>query len=116
MANDVDDVAGTLYTDAYEASYGGKDRGRFIVTREDLKKLLGVSRLHPTKIQELTDACLTLGLVLIDMDHVFAFAELQFIDKWRKLPSRLVSEYADELSIDEIEEDDSTESNEEPDE
>lgn len=113
--NDVDDVAGTLYTDAYEASYGGKDRGRFLVSRDDLKKLLGVSRLHPGKIQELADACLALGLVLIDMDHVFAFAELQFIDKWRKLPSRLVSEYADDLSIDEIEED-STESNEETDE
>jgi hypothetical protein len=112
----VTDVASVLYADAYEASYGGKERGRFLVSRDDLKKLLGVTRLHHLKIQELTDACLALGLVVIDMDDVFAFAELQFVNKWRKLPSRLVSEYADELTIDGIEDDDSSDSNEENDE
>lgn len=95
--NRVEQVAQLLYNQAYEASFGGKSRGRFQVSRDDIKRLLGVSRLHPSKIQQLSDACLATNLVFIDMDGTYAFAETKFVDKWRKLPSRLVLEYASEL-------------------
>jgi hypothetical protein len=116
MANDIHDVALTLSRDAYDANYGGKDRSRFLVNRNDLKKILGVSRLHPTKIMELTDACLGRGLILIDMDDAFAFVKLKYVEKWRKLPDRLVNEYVNELSMDEIDEYYSVDSDEEIDE
>lgn len=99
----VEAVAYTLWFNAYEAEFGGKDRGRFLVSRNDLKGMLGVFRLHGTTISKLTDACGELGLVVIDMDDTFAFVEKNFVSKWRKLPSRLASEYANELEPDEDE-------------
>jgi hypothetical protein len=100
------EVARRLKVNAYESSYAGKDRGRFIVSREDLKRLLGVHRLHPFAVQRLIDACLAEGLIVIDMDDSFAFAETIFIEKWRKLPSRFVTEYVNEMFPDDDLDDD----------
>lgn len=90
-------VAATLYLQAYEAEYGGKTRGKFQISREDVMQLIGVPRLHPEHVQKLTDACLATNLAVVDMDATFVFLETNFVSKFRKLPSRLVLEYVDEL-------------------
>jgi hypothetical protein len=103
----IDSVAKCLYFQAYEAEFGGKDRGKFQVSREGLKSLLGVQRLHASTIERLTDACLATGLVLIDMDNSFAFAEMAFVERWRKLPVSRLKTYTEEIeSLDEEGEDD----------
>lgn len=86
----------------YQNEFGGKDRGRFLVDREHLKQLLGVSRLHREVIQALSDACLDLGMVMIDMDDRYGFAERRFVEKWRKLPTRLVEERVNELDSESV--------------
>ena len=96
----IQSTARLLYIQAYEAEFSGKNRGRFQIAREDIKQLLGISRLHPSTLQKLIDACLELGMVVIDMDDNFAFAETEYVSKWRKLPTRLVKEYANQLDDD----------------
>lgn len=100
----VEKVAEVLYVNLYEASFGGKTRGRFLVSREDLKKLLGVKRLHPSTLEKLIDACLELGLVVIDMESSFGFAESNFVEKWRKAPTRLVDDEISQLAKEEDDE------------
>ena len=97
-------VADALYFTFYEATFGGKDRGRFLVSRDDLRTLLGVKRLHASTVEKLIDACLELGLVVIDMESSFGFAEAKFVEKWRKVPTRLIDEQANQLSKDEDDE------------
>ncbi len=94
-------LAEMLYLEIYEAEFGGKARGRFQLTRQDLKKLLGIKRLHASTMQSLIDACLKTGLVVIDMDDTIAFAEEAYVSKWRKIPSRLIDDYTAELDLDE---------------
>lgn len=96
-------VAHLLYIEVYEQEFGGKTRGRFQVSRDDMKGLLGVQRLHQSTIQRLIDACLEVGLVVIDMDDTFAFAETNYVQKWRKLPSRLAQEHVSSLEKEEEE-------------
>ena len=100
----VEKVAEVLYFNLYEATFGGKVRGRFLVSRDDLKKLLGVKRLHPSTVEKLIDACLELGLVVIDMESSFGFAETTFVDKWRKAPTRLIDDENSQLSKEEDDE------------
>jgi hypothetical protein len=100
----IQDAANTLYLQAYEAEYGGKTRGKFQMSREDLIRLLGVPRLHPEDVRQLTDACLATNLAVVDMDTKFIFLETNFVDKFRKLPTRLVNEYAAELDNGVVEE------------
>ena len=94
----IENVAQTFYFEIYESEFCGKNRGRFLVSREDVKKLLNVQRLHQSTIEKLVDSCLELGLVVIDMDGSFAFAETKFVQKWRKVPARLVDEHANRLA------------------
>jgi len=94
----IEAVARCLYFQAYEAEFGGKTRGKFQITRDGVKELLGVKRLHPVTIQRLTDACLNTGLVVIDMDGSFAFAEADFVSKWRKVPVTRITTYVQELN------------------
>lgn len=96
-------LAQKLYLEIYEAEFGGKARGRFQLTRQDLKKLLGIKRLHASTMQSLIDACLKTGLVVIDMDDTIAFAEEAYVSKWRRIPSRLIDDYTAELDFDESE-------------
>lgn len=95
----IEAVANTLYIQAYESEFGGKTRGKFQMSREDLIRLMGVQRLHAEDVQQLTDACLATNLAVIDMDTKFIFLETTFVDKFRKLPSRLVTEFAAELDV-----------------
>ena len=91
------EVAELFREKIYNAEFAGKERGRFVIERDQLKHLLGSPRLHDRVLTELTDACLDLGLVLIDMDDVFGIAEAVYVEKWRKLPERLLKEYVNEL-------------------
>ena len=108
----IETLAIKLFLDVYEAEFGGKARGRFQLTRQDLKKLLGVKRLHPSTMQKLVDACLMSGLVVIDMDDTIAFAEERYVSKWRRVPSRLIEDYTAEIQA-EMDGDDELESQDE---
>jgi hypothetical protein len=109
MATSIDrinEVAQCLWGEIYEEEFGGKPRGKFLLTREDLKSLLGVQRLHFSTVRQLTDACLKLGLVVIDLDSYFAMVELRFLEKWRRVPKRLIKDHTQELDAFEGEDED----------
>jgi len=115
MTAKIEEVAELLYIQVYEAEFGGKTRGRFIVDRGHLKDLLGVKRLHNSTLLRLTDACLEEGLVLIDMDDRIGFAESRYVEKWRKVPDRLVTQYVSELNDDDDDDDDDADADNEKD-
>ncbi len=81
------EVAHKLWTDVYEESFRGKDRGRFCLTRAQLKAALCTNRLHATTIERLQDQALALGLVVIDLDDFFPCVEVRVMRKYRRPPS-----------------------------
>lgn len=81
------EVAGKLWRDMYEESFRGKDRGRFCLTREQLKSALCTNRLHSTTIGRLQDEALALGLMIVDLDDLFPCVEVKIIRKYRRPPS-----------------------------
>lgn len=88
-------VAFALRRQIYTETFGGKARGKFLVSRESLKELLGVSRLSASDLDVLTTECLNIGLTVIDMDDSFAFAEKRFVKNWRKVPNNVVRKFVD---------------------
>jgi len=86
-----------LSVSAYETKFGGKKRGRFLITRSDLRELLGVSKLTTDTIDKLAEECLSIDLALIDMEDCFAVMETNMILNWRKITSRLVEEFRNEI-------------------
>lgn len=86
-------VAGSLYSDLYEAPFRGKSRGRFAITRAQVKQALGVEKLHASTVERLQDEALNLGLAIIDLDDVFACAEVGVLRKYRRPPRALFDKF-----------------------
>jgi hypothetical protein len=80
-------VAEKLWRDVYEEPFRGKERGRFCLTREQLKSALGVDRLHASTVQRLQDEALAIGLVIIDLDDLFPCVEVKVLRKYRRPPA-----------------------------
>jgi len=89
----ISDVARILYYDIYEASFRGKKRGRFCLTRGQLREALGVRRLHASTIAKLQDAALDLGLVVIDLDDLFPCIETSVLRRLRRPPASTFEEF-----------------------
>jgi hypothetical protein len=85
----IQEVAGKLWRDVYEDSFRGKDRGRFCLSREQLKSALNTSRLHATTIERLQDEALSLGLVIIDLDDRFPCVEVRVVRRYRRPPAEI---------------------------
>ncbi|QTD32705.1 hypothetical protein [Pseudomonas fluorescens] len=90
-------VATALRKQIYTETFGGKARGKFLLSRESLKELLGVSRLSTAAIEAFTTQCLNRGLTVVDMDDSFAFAEKRFVKNWRKVPNNIVRKFTDKI-------------------
>lgn len=73
----------------YEASFRGKSRGRFAITREQLRTALKVERLHTSTIQALQDCGLSKGIVIIDLDDLFICVETNVVRGYRRPPAEL---------------------------
>ncbi|MFP3468177.1 hypothetical protein, partial [Leifsonia sp. SIMBA_070] len=72
-------VATALKQKIYTETFGGKTLGKFLISRESLKQLLGVSRLSTMDVEAFTTECLNRGLTVIDLDDSFAFADERFV-------------------------------------
>ena len=87
------EVAVTLWTEVYEEAFRGKERGRFCLSREQLRTALQTSRLHATTIERLQDEALSLGLVIIDLDDLFPCVEVRILRKYRRPPMEIFARF-----------------------
>jgi hypothetical protein len=80
------EVAMKLWRDLYEEAFRGKERGRFCLTREQLKEALDTEKLHRSTIDRLQDEALKLGLVIVDLDDLFPCIEKDVVRRYRRPP------------------------------
>jgi hypothetical protein len=92
-SDSIEQVADQL-VDTYNADWASKENGRFILSRDNLLKMLGIPRLHPNIIRSLTDAMLERGLALIDMEMTFGVIAVTLTGRWRKLPRSMAENIA----------------------
>jgi hypothetical protein len=85
----IDDVAQKLWLELYELEFRGKSRGRFSLSREQMKQALGVKKLHTSTIEKLQEACLGRGLAVIDLDDIFPCIEVDVLRKYRRPPKAI---------------------------
>ena len=87
------EVVETLWSEVYEASFRGKERGRFCLTRGQLKRALRVERLHASTIQRLQDIALARGLIIIDLDDLFPCVEVEIMRRYRRPPTEVFTRF-----------------------
>lgn len=95
------EVARKLRRELYQEPFRGKERGRFCLTREQLRIALDTERLHPPTIERLQDEAMTYGLIIIDLDDAFPCIEARVARKYRRPPADVFKKFFPEPSNDE---------------
>lgn len=79
-----------IFKTLYEAEYRGKPKGRFTLTRSQLRQILAVPILRQEHLTELTDELLKHNFALMDMDDLFAVVELDKLRRARRPTKELL--------------------------
>ena len=97
----IDEVADLMWSKVYECSFRGKERGRFAVTREQLKGALNVQTLHNKTVKKLQESALKKGLIIINLDDVFPCIETRVVRQYRRPPMAMWNDIFGEPANDE---------------
>lgn len=80
----------------YELKFGGKRRGKYRITRVDLRKLAGRKKLHATIVEEIKDLMLESGYLMGEVADYFVLIDVRVIEGYRKLPRAILKPYWEE--------------------
>lgn len=75
----------------YDTQFGGKDRGRFQISRQGLRELSERKRLEDSTKDAIVGAAYDRDLVVTDMGDDFSVIEVDVMRNYRKVPQRLIS-------------------------
>ena len=97
----------------YEESFGGKEAQRFLISWSGLRDLYGFRKLFESRLSNLAECAAGAGLYIWDLGegaagHFVAVVKIGTVDRWRKVPRRVLAEHAapSDDGEDEAEEDD----------
>ena len=74
----------------YESEFGGKDRGRYKISRSNLRRLAGRKRLEDATVSRIADAALELGYIVIDLGDYFSVVEEAVMLNYRPVPKSVL--------------------------
>ena len=107
-----DDEVVEIFLEIYEDEFGGKEGQRFTLSWRDLRSIYGYKKLFDSRIRSLAEAAGQADLYVFDLgaglatgkggDHMLAVIKTKTVDKWRRLPEKILCPHV--LAIDEDEE------------
>ncbi len=82
----------------YRQNFGGKDGQRFLISWGDLRAIYGFRKLFTSRFYQLAEAALEKRLYLWDLGegengHLIAAIRTGTIDRWRRVPIKVIEEY-----------------------
>ena len=108
-----DDEVVSILREIYVADFAGKERQRFLISWADIRTLYGFGRLTMSRFALLTEAAMRRRFYLLDLGegengHMVAVVRTRTVDRWRRVPKRIIDPYR-VPSDDETESEDDTE-------
>jgi hypothetical protein len=97
--------------DIYNAEFAGKNRQRFLVSWSDLRTIYGFGRLTNSRFESLAEAAIRRRLYLLDLGdgehgHMIVVIRARTVNRWRRVPKRIIEEYRGPQDDTEPDEDD----------
>jgi hypothetical protein len=82
----------------YDESFAGKEGQRFVLAWSDLRAIYGFRKLFSSRFHGLAQAATDHGLYLWDLGegesgHLVAVIKVNTVDRWRRVPRRVVDRY-----------------------
>lgn len=81
--------------DIHECVFGGKSRGRLILTKSDLRSLSGRKKLEDSIIQEIISEASEMGLIIFSISgDYYGVIESKKCLAWRKCTNSIIERYS----------------------
>ncbi|WP_164462884.1 MULTISPECIES: hypothetical protein [Burkholderia cepacia complex] len=95
MANLKPEHIANLINEMYYDTFAGKTRGRFFLTKDQIKALAGRSQMQTSVIESIAKFALkNHGLCMAEVDAGYGFIEQDKVSAWRAVPARKLNTYA----------------------
>jgi hypothetical protein len=78
----------------YNKNFGGKDRGRFQISREGMREISGRRRLEETTVRAIINEAYEQGFVVTEKGEDFSVIEEDMIKNYRKVPKKITAGFA----------------------
>lgn len=110
MARTDEEVAKIL-RELYDEEFGGRAGARYVLSWGDLRAIYGYRKLYETRFERLLEAAGSQRLCVLDLGEgengrLIIVIKIGTVDRWRKLPKRLVDKWRKPLDDDGDEPDD----------
>ncbi len=80
--------------DLFYDEFGGKQRGRFQLSRDELKAIAGVQRMNETRLKYIyTDLMNDHSILMIEIGSDYFFVELNKVTSWRSISKKMLNKY-----------------------
>ncbi|GHU18115.1 hypothetical protein FACS189475_03060 [Betaproteobacteria bacterium] len=86
-----------LLSKIYEYEFGGKEKGRYKISRSNLRRLACRKRLEDATINKITDAVFELGYIMIDLGDYFAVVKESVMLNYRPVPKSVLLRHLKEI-------------------
>ena len=83
----------------YRENFGGKESQRFLISWGGLRDIYGFQKLFESRFGTLAELGASRGLYLWNLGegaagHFVAVIKISTVDRWRKVPRRVIAEHA----------------------
>ncbi|RJR47671.1 MAG: hypothetical protein C4567_00895 [Deltaproteobacteria bacterium] len=87
-----------ILLELYAENFGGKEGQRFLISWEDLRSVYGFEKLFYSRFNRLEEAASAKRLYLWDLGeggngHQIAVIRSRTVDRWRRVPKRIIRTY-----------------------
>jgi hypothetical protein len=93
----------------YEEDFGGKKRGRYLLSRSQFRKLAKRKRLSDSFFNEVAEEALESGFILIPLGDSIAVIEEGVVSSYRPVTKKILDSFAIEKDADNDDKDDDKE-------
>lgn len=93
-----DDEVARILQDIYVEEFGGRSAHRFVLTWGDLRAIYGYRKLRDSRFDRLSEAASYKGIYVIDLGegengHLALIIRIGTVDRWRRVPKRIIEQY-----------------------
>jgi hypothetical protein len=93
-----DEEVADILLDLYRGEYGGKEGQRYLIAWSDVRSLYNFGSFKRSRFESLAEVATEKRLYIFDLGegahgHLIAVVKMWTVDRWRKVPKRIIDEY-----------------------
>jgi hypothetical protein len=85
-----------ILKEMYGQKFGGKEKGRYRISRSNLRKLMVINRLYDRDVEMIRDEMFQAGFTFLDHEDYFVVIESRTVGNYRRVTKKMVKYHTEE--------------------